>query len=149
MTELESYPCPCCGYLVFGEPPGSYEICPICFWEDDVIQLRFVRMEGGANEVSLVEGQQNYIKFGACQQHCKIYVRRPAPDEVRDREWLFINLDIDNIENPKPERIFIVNVNSDIIEKSMSGINKEVSYPDDSTQLYYWRPTYWRRTLSN
>jgi len=33
------YPCPCCGYLVFTEPPGSFEICPICFWEDDVSQL--------------------------------------------------------------------------------------------------------------
>jgi rubrerythrin len=35
------YPCPGCGYLVFDEPPGSYEICPICFWEDDLAQLRF------------------------------------------------------------------------------------------------------------
>lgn len=23
------YPCPCCGYLVFEEGPGSYDICPI------------------------------------------------------------------------------------------------------------------------
>ncbi|WP_368483116.1 CPCC family cysteine-rich protein [Streptomyces niveus] len=23
------YPCPCCGYLVLGDMPGSYEICPI------------------------------------------------------------------------------------------------------------------------
>ncbi len=36
-----NYPCPCCGYLVFTEPPGSYTICPICFWEDDISQLRF------------------------------------------------------------------------------------------------------------
>ena len=35
------YPCPGCGYLVFDEPPGSYEICPICFGEDDLAQLRF------------------------------------------------------------------------------------------------------------
>jgi len=32
-----TYPCPCCGYLVFTEPPGSYDICSICFWEDDPV----------------------------------------------------------------------------------------------------------------
>lgn len=31
----ERYPCPCCGHLVFEDPPGSYEICPVCFWEDE------------------------------------------------------------------------------------------------------------------
>jgi hypothetical protein len=24
------YPCPCCGFLVFDEEPGSFSICPIC-----------------------------------------------------------------------------------------------------------------------
>ncbi|MCS6814521.1 MAG: CPCC family cysteine-rich protein, partial [Cyanobacteria bacterium] len=29
------YPCPCCGYLVLSQPPpGTYLVCPICFWED-------------------------------------------------------------------------------------------------------------------
>jgi hypothetical protein len=36
---------------------GSYDICPICGWEDDVSQLRFPRMHG-ANKVSLIEGQR-------------------------------------------------------------------------------------------
>ena len=26
--------CPCCGCLTLGER-GGYEICPVCFWEDD------------------------------------------------------------------------------------------------------------------
>ncbi|WP_248129036.1 CPCC family cysteine-rich protein [Pseudomonas sp. W2Aug9] len=26
------FTCPCCGYAVFEEHPGSYDICPICFW---------------------------------------------------------------------------------------------------------------------
>ncbi|WP_241494482.1 CPCC family cysteine-rich protein [Pseudomonas asplenii] len=30
------FTCPCCGYAVFEEPPGSHDICPICFWEDDL-----------------------------------------------------------------------------------------------------------------
>ena len=42
-------PCPCCGYLVFDEPPGSYAICPVCGWEDDFVQLQWPTM-GGAND---------------------------------------------------------------------------------------------------
>lgn len=53
-----SYPCPSCGYEVFSEPPGSYEICDVCGWEDDAVQLQFPFMQGGANEVSLWEWQQ-------------------------------------------------------------------------------------------
>ncbi|MFI5753623.1 CPCC family cysteine-rich protein [Streptomyces sp. NPDC051569] len=30
----DSYPCPCCGHRVLDAMPGSYEICPVCFWED-------------------------------------------------------------------------------------------------------------------
>ena len=41
-------PCPSCGHLVFDEEPGSYSICPVCGWEDDLSQLRFVTT-GGAN----------------------------------------------------------------------------------------------------
>ncbi|RJQ76067.1 CPCC family cysteine-rich protein [Amycolatopsis panacis] len=51
------YPCPCCGYLVHGEPPGSYAICPVCDWEDDLVQLRWPTYAPGANRSSLVEAQ--------------------------------------------------------------------------------------------
>ncbi|HEY5908286.1 MAG TPA: CPCC family cysteine-rich protein, partial [Vicinamibacteria bacterium] len=43
------YPCPCCGYLMFKESPGSHDICKICFWEDDIVQLRDPHFSGGAN----------------------------------------------------------------------------------------------------
>jgi len=61
------HPCPSCGYDVFGEPPGSYDICPICFWEDDIVQLAFPDLAGGANKCSLIEGQHNFAAFGACE----------------------------------------------------------------------------------
>src|SRR5581483_339967 len=63
-----TYPCPCCGYLVFNEPPGSYGICGICFWEDDAVQLAFPDLAGGANKCSLMDGQVAYEKYGACEQ---------------------------------------------------------------------------------
>jgi Cysteine-rich CPCC len=28
------YACPCCGFLTLDER-GGYDICPVCFWEDD------------------------------------------------------------------------------------------------------------------
>jgi len=53
----EEFPCPACGFLTFDEPPGSYNICKICGWEDDHVQLAHPRMQGGANRESLYEAQ--------------------------------------------------------------------------------------------
>jgi hypothetical protein len=33
------YTCPCCGHKTFNEPPGSFDICPICYWQDDIMDL--------------------------------------------------------------------------------------------------------------
>lgn len=59
---MHSYPCPCCGFLTFGEPPGSYEICDVCGWEDDHVQLAHPACRCGANGESLLEAQVNAIK---------------------------------------------------------------------------------------
>jgi hypothetical protein len=56
-AERKNFPCPSCGFEVFSEPPGSYEICELCGWEDDPVQLRFPAMAGGANRSSLAEHQ--------------------------------------------------------------------------------------------
>lgn len=55
------YPCPACGFIVFSDPPGSYEICPICQWEDDHVQLKFPGLGVGANELSLYEFQLSVL----------------------------------------------------------------------------------------
>lgn len=47
---------------MFDEPPGSYDICHICGWEDDHVQLRFPLLQGGANKESLLEYQTNVLK---------------------------------------------------------------------------------------
>jgi hypothetical protein len=65
----DSYPCPCCGSLVFEEPPGSYEICDVCGWEDDISQLRWPLAGGGANDESLYEAQQAFIATGTAPQN--------------------------------------------------------------------------------
>jgi hypothetical protein len=76
------YKCPCCGYYTFDNKlDGSYDICEICFWEDDPIQLEDSTYEGGANKVSLIQAQNNFKKFGACEHAMIPYVRKPTEKE--------------------------------------------------------------------
>lgn len=59
---MEKYPCPSCGFLIFDEPIGSYDICYICGWEDDPVQLKYPLLRGGANRECLLESQENILK---------------------------------------------------------------------------------------
>jgi hypothetical protein len=57
--------CPCCGSLTLAEPPpGTFEICPVCRWEDDNVQFDDVDYAGAANAVSLRQAQDNFRAFG-------------------------------------------------------------------------------------
>ncbi|MFK3913424.1 CPCC family cysteine-rich protein [Enterobacter cancerogenus] len=51
--------CPCCGQYEFPEE-GSYEICPICTWEDDPVQTEEPDYKGGANVMSLNEAREAF-----------------------------------------------------------------------------------------
>ncbi len=84
----EKYPCPCCGYYtLLNEPPGTYELCPICFWEDDGVQYRDPDAEGGANRESLRQAQRNFQEFGAISKREISAVRKPTPEDKRKRDW--------------------------------------------------------------
>ena len=88
MLRKEKYACPCCGYKTFEhEPNGSFDICPVCFWEDDPVQLDDPDYEGGANPMSLRQAQQNFIEFRACDKEMLSNVRQATTDEQRDEDW--------------------------------------------------------------
>ncbi|WP_369806188.1 CPCC family cysteine-rich protein [Desertivirga arenae] len=57
---MERYTCPCCGYKTLILPPGRYDICSICFWEDCPIQKQYVDDDGGPNKVPLHRAQKNF-----------------------------------------------------------------------------------------
>ncbi len=79
---IKKYECPCCGYLTLDEqPPGTYEICPVCFWEDDPVQFEDPKYEGGANRISLNQARINFRLFGAIDKESIKYVRKPLPSE--------------------------------------------------------------------
>jgi hypothetical protein len=115
---------PCCGHLIFREPPGSYDICEICFWEDDIVMLRWPTTGGGANHLSLVEAQGNYAEFGASDRAHRVHVRPATDDDHIEPGWRPIDPQRDSFE-PEGER--------------------DAPWPEDSTVLYWWRPTFWRR----
>ncbi|WP_369384304.1 CPCC family cysteine-rich protein [Oscillibacter ruminantium] len=37
MESNKKYPCPICGAMCMSEPKGSFDICPVCGWEDDYV----------------------------------------------------------------------------------------------------------------
>jgi hypothetical protein len=77
------YKCPCCSFLTLSEdPPGTYEICPVCFWEDDGVQFNDADYAGGANHVSLNQAKRNFAEFGAAERRVLRWVRKPLSAEI-------------------------------------------------------------------
>ena len=75
--------CQCCGYRTI-EAGADWEICPVCFWEDDghgeedADEVRY----GPNHETSLTQARQNFREFGACNRRFLQQVRKPKPEEL-------------------------------------------------------------------
>jgi hypothetical protein len=79
--------CPCCGHATLAER-GRYEICPVCFWEDDGQDNADAdQWRGGPNRVSLREARVNFLRFGASVESDCESVRRPTAEEVQLRRF--------------------------------------------------------------
>jgi hypothetical protein len=111
------FPCPACGYLAFDEPTGSYDICGVCGWEDDPVQLRHPCLRGGANKPSLWEWQQTVLPTLSTETTSKL-------DLVRCADW-----------RPLEEEDC-----HDTDEVPRSGIEYFESAGGDGP-VYYWRKT--------
>ena len=76
-------PCPCCRFKTLRER-CVFDICPVCFWEDDGqddIDADTVR--GGPNaDLSLTQARDNFRSFGACSESMLRFVRAPLEGEM-------------------------------------------------------------------
>jgi len=83
-------------------------------------------MKCGANRPSLMEAQKNVIESGYSIDQ-RLSTRRQPEDGQRDPTWRTIDLTRDYFEQP------------------ISAVDYGMTYPEDPTALYYWRPNYWQR----
>lgn len=83
--------CPCCDYFTLTNR-GHYDICEICFWEDDGHDLTKLKTHSGPNHMTLEEGRMNFLKFGACTEKSVNYV-------IKESERLAFKYDKRNTDN--------------------------------------------------
>jgi hypothetical protein len=81
-AEAGPYRCPCCGFITLAER-AAFEICDVCYWEDDGQDEHDAdEVRGGPNhDLSLRQARQNFEAIGACNEYCAQFVRDPLSEE--------------------------------------------------------------------
>ena len=64
----KKYKCPCCENYTLDNEPGTFDICNICYWEDDNVQRINPNYDGGANDISLNQARKNYKRIGVISE---------------------------------------------------------------------------------
>jgi hypothetical protein len=103
------------------------DICPICFWQDELYQLVFPDGAGGANLDSLIVAQQNFAAFGACEAEMRERVRPPSGSDIRDAGWRPLETTRDQ---------FLREAKDEDHARWRSVMERDPC-------LYYWRSDYW------
>ena len=87
VTARKKYKCPVCGYYTLDGFYGSYDICPVCFWEEDGLQFDEPLAWGGANGACLIRARINFHEFGAAEKRMLKNVRPPEPSELSGKDY--------------------------------------------------------------
>jgi len=81
--DVDRYRCPCCGNLTLDEePPGTWLICEVCWWEDDPVQFSDAEYRGGANGPSLNEAREYSRTIGVSDPHHPARMQREDPSRL-------------------------------------------------------------------
>lgn len=88
-VQLEA--CPCCGYRTIGSR-GAYQICRVCWWEDDGQDdgNADVVMGGPNRHLSLTQGRINFLKEGLANPQREDLRRHQDPPNMYARGRVFV-----------------------------------------------------------
>lgn len=64
--ESSASACPCCGRRTL-DARGGFDICPVCWWEDDGLDSAQADVVSGPNRVTLLQGRINTLRAGICE----------------------------------------------------------------------------------
>lgn len=78
MVRGGRYQCPCCDFFTLSSR-GGYEVCPVCYWEDDGQDMDRLDVVSGPNHITLRQGRANFERIGACDHAARSLV---APAEA-------------------------------------------------------------------
>lgn len=94
--------CPCCGYRTL-DAPGHYDICVVCWWEDDGQDNETAdETWGGPNgDLSLSEARANFLLHGISDppRDDLRAVQQPSSKFARDRHFILLD-DEPAVEEP-------------------------------------------------
>jgi len=90
-TPTELISCPCCGYRTLNEP-SSYDICNVCWWEDDGQGNNDadIAMGGPNYGISLTKARFNFLTKGIYDPERKDLIKLKKPKEMfaKGREFI-------------------------------------------------------------
>jgi hypothetical protein len=72
-VRVGEFQCPACDHFSLATR-GQYDICPVCFWEDDGLDLSQLDTPSGPNHPTLREARANFLRLGACGPDAQQYV---------------------------------------------------------------------------
>ncbi len=108
---IELLACPCCGYKTLGEH-GNYEICTVCWWEDDGQDNSDAsQILGGPNYgMSLTRSRINFLRYGIYDPSRKDLLNKREATEKFMRG-----------------RVFVLNSTKEIITEPATGWKAQLS----------------------
>jgi hypothetical protein len=102
--------CPVCGYLTLDQR-DAFEICVICFWEDDGIDDLEENMDSGPNHMTLKEGRNMFQEAKR-----KLLTAKVADDNFIDTlKNKFLNID-NSIEQNNLDKSEIIRLQNEIVD---------------------------------
>ncbi|MEM9913340.1 MAG: DUF6714 family protein [Planctomycetota bacterium] len=111
---MAKHPCECCGHRTLDDPPGgTYQICPVCFWED-APYAEDHSCQQFSNGPTLRQAQRNYAEYGAATRDFLNAVRPAEPNEKRAPDWRTL----DEVDKARLQKVL------DDIEKSFHGVTR-------------------------